>query len=114
MIQQFVQAGVNPGSPEYSCKSGEIMGVLKQMLENFKANLSDGDAAETKAQEEFDSLKAAKTEEINSGVALVKSKSQSLAKTNPAVSEAISILASDDSHDTFARTFSFVQTVTRD
>ena len=47
------------------------MGVLKQMLENFKANLGDGDAAETKAQEEFDSLKAAKTEEINSGVALV-------------------------------------------
>jgi hypothetical protein len=158
MIQQFVQAGVNPGSPEYSSKSGEIMGVLKQMLENFKANLGDGDAAETKAQEEFEQLKSAKTEEINSGVALVKSKSQSLAKTNAAlseakedrsdtdealtadqkflmdlkercanadkewasrsktrtleiqaVSEAISILASDDSHDTFASTFSFVQ-----
>jgi len=163
MIQQFVQAGVNPGSPEYSSKSGEIVGVLKQMLENFKANLSDGDAAETKAQEEFESLKAAKTEEINSGVALVKSKAQSLAKTNAAlseakedhsdttealtadqkflmdlkercanadkewasrsktrtleiqaVSEAISILASDDSHDTFASTFSFVQKMTTD
>lgn len=157
LVQQFVQAGI--GAPEYASHAGEIVGVLKQMKENFEKNMSESTAEENKAQSGFDALKSAKTEEINSGVALVKSKSQSLAKTNmqlseakedhddttssltadqkflvdlrqrcaaadkewgersqtrtleiQAVSEAISILASDDSADTFARTVNtFVQ-----
>jgi hypothetical protein len=160
LISQFVQAGVNPGSPQYSSHAGEIVGVLKQMKEEFEKNLSDASAAENKAQEEFDQLKAAKSEEISSGVALVKSKERTLAKTNvalseakedhedttaaltadqaflldlrercanadkewaersktrqleiQAVSEAIAVLASDDSHDQFAKTFSFLQVV---
>merc|ERR1719353_2097919 len=156
LVEQFVQAG---GQEAIKTKNmGEIVGILKQMKETFESNMEKTTADENKAEEIFAQLKAAKTEEIQSGMDLISSKEQLLAKTNSkkaeakedlqdttaaltadqaflldlnkrcsvsdsewqerqktraaeisAVSEAIAIIASDDSHDTFGRTFSFVQ-----
>jgi hypothetical protein len=156
LVQQFVQAG---GTEAIKTKNmGEIVGILKQMKETFESNMSKATADENKAEETFAQLKSAKTEEIQSGLDLISSKEQLLAKTNSkkaeakedlndttaaltadqaflvdlnkrcsvsdaewqerqktrsaeisAVSEAIAIIAGDDAHDTFGRTFSFVQ-----
>merc|ERR1719353_2213755 len=156
LVQQFVQAG---GQETIKTKNmGEIVGILKQMKETFESNMSKATADEAKAEETFAQLKAAKTEEIQSGMDLISSKEQLLAKTNSkkaeakedlqdttagltadqaflvdlnkrcaisdsewqerqktrsaeisAVSEAIAIIAGDDAHDTFGRTFSFLQ-----
>merc|ERR1719353_2010501 len=156
LVEQFVQAG---GQEAIKTKNmGEIVGILKQMKETFESNMSKATADEKKAEETFAQLKAAKTEEIQSGMDLISSKEQLLAKTNSkkaeakedlqdttagltadqaflvdlrkrcsvsdaewqerqktrsaeisAVSEAIAIIAGDDAHDTFGRTFSFVQ-----
>jgi len=93
LIAQFVQAGV--AVPGYTAQSGEIMGVLKQMLENFQGNLSGATAAEDRARDEFAQLKGAKNEEINSAVDLLKAKEALLAKTNSARAE-----AKEDAEDT--------------
>jgi hypothetical protein len=156
LVQQFVQAG---GEEAIKTKNmGEIVGILKQMKETFESNMEKETADEMKAEETFTQLKAAKTEEIQSGLDLISSKEQLLAKTNSkkaeakedlqdttaaltadqaflvdlrkrcsvsdaeweerqktrsaeisAVSQAIAIIAGDDAHDTFGRTFSFVQ-----
>merc|ERR1719353_1442850 len=161
LVEQFVQAG---GQEAIKTKNmGEIVGILKQMKETFESNMSKATADEAKAEEIFAQLKAAKTEEIQSGMDLISSKEQLLAKTNSkkaeakedlqdttagltadqaflvdlnkrcsvsdaewqerqktrsaeisAVSEAIAIIAGDDAHDTFGRTFSFVQVAKAD
>merc|ERR1719498_1514772 len=161
LVQQFVQAG---GEEAIKTKNmGEIVGILKQMKETFESNMSKMTADENKAEETFAQLKAAKTEEIQSGLDLISSKEQLLAKTNSkkaeakedlqdttaaltadqaflvdlrkrcsvsdaewqerqktrsaeisAVSEAIAIIAGDDAHDTFGRTFSFLQVAKAD
>merc|ERR1719262_1705185 len=52
------------GFQSYAPASGEIFGILKQMKESFETNLESSRKDETSAAASFDSLKAAKTEEI--------------------------------------------------
>jgi hypothetical protein len=95
LVQQFVQAG---GQEAIKTKNmGEIVGILKQMKETFESNMSKMTADENKAEEEFAQLKAAKTEEIQSGEDLISSKEQLLAKTNSKKAE-----AKEDLQDTTA------------
>lgn len=61
-----------PGYSSYSPASGQIFGVLEQMKEDFEKDLSDNQAKEKKAADEFAQLKAAKNEEIKAGRALVR------------------------------------------
>merc|ERR1719321_670797 len=61
-VSAFVQA---PFTGNYNSQSGEIVGVLKNMLDTFKSNLESAIAAEDKAQKEYDDLMAVKTAEFD-------------------------------------------------
>jgi len=56
-----------PGFKSYAPQSGQIFGILQQMQEDFEKSLAESQAAEKKAVEDYESLKAAKEEEIASG-----------------------------------------------
>jgi hypothetical protein len=77
LVQQPAGAGQS-----YAPASGQIFGILKQMKEEFEANLADSQQSEETAAAEFAELKKAKTNEINAGVTQVKEKKQQLADTD--------------------------------
>merc|ERR1719247_202442 len=52
------------GSRSHSPGGGEIFGILKQMKESFETNMEQGKKDEAEASSSFDSMKAAKTDEI--------------------------------------------------
>jgi hypothetical protein len=56
-----------PGFKGYAPQSGQIFGILKQMQEDFEANLSDAQKAEMKSKQDYLTLKAAKEEELAAG-----------------------------------------------
>jgi len=60
-----------PGYRSYSPQSGQILGVLQQMKEDFARDLADARQQEDKAAEEFKALEKAKQEEIDTGRRLV-------------------------------------------
>jgi len=60
-----------PGYQSYGASSGQIYGVLEQLKEDFEKDLNDAQKKEMSEKEDFDALKAAKEEEIESGRALV-------------------------------------------
>jgi len=60
-----------PGMKSYAPQSGQIFGILKQMIADFKDDLSGAEQREAAAVEEFEALKAAKEKEIKSGKELV-------------------------------------------
>jgi len=60
-----------PGMQSYAPQSGQIFGILKQMKEDFEVNLSEEQKAEAKAESEYQSLKAAKQDEIATGEKLI-------------------------------------------
>jgi uncharacterized small protein (DUF1192 family) len=142
----------------YAPQSGQIFGILKQMKETFETNLSTSQKEEMQSQQAYESLKAAKEEEIKAGTEQRDTKSQELADTDEknaqakqdlddtrntlsadeqflmnlketcqntdaeweerqkaraeeirGCSEALAILSSDDAHDTFTKTFNFLQ-----
>ena len=61
-VSAFVQA---PFTGNYNSQSGEIVGVLKNMLDTFKSNLESAIAAKEKAQKEYDDLMAVKEAEFD-------------------------------------------------
>jgi len=72
-LKAFLQQGSSgksflevPGE-SYAPQSGQIFGILKQMQEDFEASLSDAQKAEQKAVADFESLKAAKEQELAAG-----------------------------------------------
>jgi len=60
-----------PGMKSYAPQSGQIFGILKQMIADFKDDLSGAAQREADAVKEFEELKAAKEKEIKSGKELV-------------------------------------------
>jgi len=74
----FVQE--NGQAQPYESQGGEIVGVLKQMKENFESNLGQAKADEAKAHAEFTALKEAKSDEIAAGEQLAKDKTAQLAR----------------------------------
>jgi len=66
----------------YAPQSGEIFGILRQMLETFEANLSASQKEEMENQKAYADLKAAKEEEIAAGQAQIDAKTQQLADTD--------------------------------
>merc|ERR1719269_564724 len=67
-----------PGMQSYAPQSGQIFGILKQMKEDFEVNLSEAQKSEAKAKAEYESLKAAKEEEIETGRKLIVSIDQNI------------------------------------
>merc|ERR1719502_2440201 len=59
-----------------SCK---IFGILGQMKEDFQANLKEAQKAEAKSKTEYETLKAAKEDEIETGRKLIVSVDQQIA-----------------------------------
>merc|ERR1719207_395867 len=70
-----------PGMQSYAPQSGQIFGILGQMKEDFEVNLSDAQKAEAKAKAEFETLKAAKEDEIATGKKLIVSTDAAIAET---------------------------------
>jgi len=60
-----------PGMRSYAPQSGQIFGILKQMIADFKDDLSGAEEREADAVKEFEELKAAKEKEIKTGKELV-------------------------------------------
>merc|ERR1719191_2057851 len=76
-----------PGMQSYAPQSGQIFGILGQMKEDFEVNLSEAQKSEAKAKAEYDSLKAAKEDEIASGKKLIVSIDASIAETQEQFAE---------------------------
>jgi len=70
-----------PGMQSYAPQSGQIFGILGQMKEDFQVNLGEAQKSEAKAKSEFESLKAAKEDEIETGRKLVVSTDAQIAET---------------------------------
>merc|ERR1740121_892523 len=73
MLTAFLSQGQGEG---YVPQSGQIVGILKQMLDTMKASLADVQAAEEKVIEDFKGLAAAKTKEIQANTAAVEAKTK--------------------------------------
>lgn len=151
-LKAFIQA------PSYNSQSGEIFGILKNMAENFEANLSNAQKEELENAKAFEELKAAKLAEIQAAQEQVDAKSVENANAQQAnaeaknsredteeslsadekfllalqekcrttdeewaarqktrqdevtaISQAISVLSSDDVRDNFTKTYNFLQ-----
>jgi len=63
----------------YAPQSGEIYGILTQMLETFEANLAQAQQEEKENQKAFEDLKAAKEAEITAGQERIDKKTGELA-----------------------------------
>jgi len=68
--------------PSYSSQSGEIFGVLKQLQDEMKADLSQAQKTEAARAATFAELRAAKTSEIESGEKMAETKEDELATTD--------------------------------
>jgi len=66
----------------YAPQSGEIFGILAQMLETFEANLSQSQKEEMENQKAYEDLKAAKEAEIAAGQEQIDKKTAELADTD--------------------------------
>jgi chromosome segregation ATPase len=62
------------GSSDYAPASGQITGILKTMLDEMNADLSDAQAAESKAVADYEALMAAKKKEIDALSAMIEQK----------------------------------------
>jgi len=71
--------GNTAGSKSYNSRSGEIYGLLKEMLGEFKRDLAEAEKTEADALKMFNDLKASKLAEIAAAEAAVDSKSAKLA-----------------------------------
>lgn len=66
----------------YAPQSGEIFGILKEMLETFESNLATSQKEELANQKAYEELKSAKEGEIEATKAQLKSKTHELATTD--------------------------------
>ena len=64
------------GTTSYAPKSGEIIGILKQMGDSFAADLKAAEEAEATAVKEFEALVAAKKKEIEALTVSIEAKLQ--------------------------------------
>jgi len=62
------------GSSDYAPASGQITGILKTMLDEMSADLTDAQAAESKAVSDYEALMAAKKKEVNALSAMIEQK----------------------------------------
>merc|ERR1719198_1186921 len=72
----------------YAPSSGEVIGILKQMVDTLNAELAEAEAAEKKAIEEYEALMAAKKKEID---ALTKMIEEKLARIGEAGVEVVNM-----------------------
>jgi len=78
-VTSFLQTGVASDKNKYAPQSGEIFGILNNMKESFETNLANAQKNEADAIAAYQELKAAKTDEINSGTDQIEAKTQETA-----------------------------------
>merc|ERR1711933_674801 len=66
----------------YAPQSGEIFGILKQMLETFEKDLAESQKEEMANQKAYEDVKKAKEDEIAAGQAQIDKKTEQLADTD--------------------------------
>jgi chromosome segregation ATPase len=79
-VMSFVQQAPSAGS--YAPASGQILGILKQMLETFESNLSQTQKDEQQGSDDYENLKASKESELAAGGDQIETKYQELATTD--------------------------------
>jgi len=79
------------GSSGYAPKSGQIVGILKEMSDEMAATLSDAQKEEAEAQATYDQMMAAKTKEVNTLTAQIEEEMTRLGEVN--------VMLSDDAND---------------
>jgi len=73
--------GAAAGAKSYNSRSGQIFGILSQMMETFGKDLAEAQKEELRAMISFQNLKAAKQQEIDAATKLLNQKTELLAKT---------------------------------
>jgi len=84
MLTEFLSTG---SSSDYAPSSGQIVGILKQMLDTMNADLSEASAKEEAAIKEFDALVAAKTKQIEALTEMIEDKIQRIGSSGVKVVE---------------------------
>merc|ERR1719486_670861 len=87
-----------PAGTGYAPASGEIVGILKQLLEDMEKELGDITKTEDAAIADFESLVAAKEKEIAAATEAIEMKTEKNGEM------AIKILNDDDALDLFKKT----------
>jgi hypothetical protein len=75
------------GADGYAPKSGEIVGILKQMGDEMAAALADAQKEEDAAKATFDEMMAAKTKEVNTLTAQIEEEMMRLGELNVLLAE---------------------------
>merc|ERR1719311_422322 len=73
MLTSFLTEGQGT-STEYAPQSGEIIGIMKQMLDTMMADLADATKAEEEAIKLYKELMAAKTKEVEAATKAIETK----------------------------------------
>jgi len=73
VLTEFLSTGTHT---DYAPSGGQIVGILKQMLDTMNADLSESTEKEETAVKEFDALVAAKTKQINALSEMIEDKIQ--------------------------------------
>merc|ERR1719443_2707021 len=88
-LQQPIEGGGGvAGAKSYNSRSGQIVGILSTMLEEFEKNLSNSQKEELQAQINFQMLRAAKEAEIAAANKAIEAKTKQLADTGAALAQA--------------------------
>lgn len=81
--KDYFDAAGPPGTANsHNSRSNVIIGILKNMKEEFRSKLEESQAGELQAQKNFEELKATKTKEIELGQETVDKKTKERAETN--------------------------------
>merc|ERR1719359_2115608 len=81
-VASFLENQQAPSAGSYAPQSGQILGILKQMLETFESNLSQSQKDELAASSDYENLKAVKETEITAALNQIELKTQELATTD--------------------------------
>jgi len=84
MLTSFLSQGSG-----YAPASGEILGIMKQMLETMEKELSDLTVTEEKAVKDFEALIAAKEKELNANTGALETKIERAAEVGIALSTSV-------------------------
>jgi chromosome segregation ATPase len=74
-LTAFLEGG-STGAEEYVPKSGQIVGILKEMLDDFQKDLDGVEKVEADAAKTYDELMAAKTKEVETHTAAIERKTK--------------------------------------
>merc|ERR1719297_209618 len=107
MLTAFLSQGSN-----YAPQSGEILGILKQMLETMMKELNEITAAEEQAIKDFEVLIAAKEKELNANTGAIESKIERAAEVGLEIVEMEEDL--DDSSKTLLEDKKFLSELEKD